>query len=123
MVLARSIAAEFAKALAVLSFVLLGLGIGPQPIGSTAIAVGDSVSVAQVAGTIQILCGGASGDHHVNGACHACRVDGAVLPPPPMVCTGAFPQLAMVRFAPLLVEPPDAAPPRTGQPRAPPHQL
>lgn len=72
----RHIANEIVRALAVLALVFLTFAHLP---GSTVAATQDTVTAAVVSS----FCGDAPGDSRAHAPCHACRVGGIGLPPPP----------------------------------------
>ena len=106
MAIARHIAVDLARALAVLALVFLSYA--HQPIGTA--ASGHDVLTAGVTAS---YCGDVpDGDDQSHAPCHACRIGGgADLPPPcgglihlPTAAEPAFPELAVAAFT---VAPPD----------------
>ena len=85
MLLARQIAAEMMKALAVLALVFLSFAHQPAAIA------GDGTDVLGNPTAGLSYCGGEPDDDGADHVpCHACRFDPAALPQPPCVATLAY---------------------------------
>lgn len=106
MAIARHIAGDIVRALAVLALVFLSYA--HQPIGAVASSPQDVLTAAVTTS----FCGGVPDDGKSHAPCHACRIGGgADLPPPcgglihlPVAVEPAFPELAIAAFT---VAPPD----------------
>lgn len=88
---ARHMMNDLARALGVLALIFLSFGHAPvvaSPIGT------DILTAAVDLG----YCGESSADDTQHGPCHACRVVGAALPPPPSVAIDAPTAAAPVAF-------------------------
>jgi hypothetical protein len=96
--LARQITGDITRALMVLALLFLTLGQASQP-STGQVGASPAVHAALVANAaLADLCGGDDQNGLGHAPCHACRTDGALLPPAPCTAQPAFAKATTIAY-------------------------